>query len=283
MPHMIKITGDDIPARLLEIPQPPRQLYLKGELPSFKEYTYLAVVGSRRLSHYGRDACESLIAGLAGYPLVIVSGLAIGMDTIAHRAALKAGLPTVGFPGSGLDPTVLYPASNRGLAEEIISAGGALVSESAPDERALPYKFPERNRLMVGVSDAVLVVEAGEKSGTLITARLATDYNRDLYVVPGSIFSPHCAASNRLIRQGAMPVCSAPDLLAELGFDVKEKQLALNLSSEEEHLMELIYEPKNRDELIRESGMEVGACNTLLVTMEIKGLIKETLGEIRLA
>jgi len=281
---MYKITGEDIPARLRELPQPPKALYLRGELPAFADYKYLTVVGSRRFSNYGKDACEKLLNGLAGYPIVIVSGLALGIDAIAHRAALRAGLPTVGMPGSGLDPGVIAPRTNALLAEEILKSSGALLSEYEPKARVYPSNFPERNRLMVGLSDAVLIIEAGERSGTLITARMATDYNRDLYVVPGPIFSPHCAGSNRFMKEGAMPVCSSDDLLTELGFETKKNaQRSFDFSDTEQLIVDLLHEPCSRDALIRESGLSAQECTTLLVAMEIKGLIREHMGEIHLA
>ena len=181
MEKITKLSG--ILAPLLEIPEPPKQLYIEGTLPP-PNTVLLAVVGSRKYSSYGREACEELIAGLAGSPISIVSGLAIGMDTIAHKAALGAGLHTIAFPGSGLDRKVLHPRSNIHLAGQIVKSGGALVSEYEPTFPAAVYTFPRRNRIMAGLVKAVLVIEAGEKSGTRITARLATEYNREVLAVP---------------------------------------------------------------------------------------------------
>ncbi|MBI5138803.1 MAG: DNA-protecting protein DprA [Candidatus Vogelbacteria bacterium] len=280
---MIKVTGKDIPARLLEIPEPPKQLYIKGELPEFSENKYLTVVGSRHFSNYGKFVCEKLISGLRGYPIVIVSGMAIGMDTIAHRSALSNNLKTVAVPGSGLDKSVLYPRTNVRLAEEIVSSGGALLSEFEPKETAKIYSFPRRNRIEVGLADAILVIEAGQKSGTLITARLSVDYNRTLLVVPGPIFSPHHEGSNQFLRLGATPVLSSEDILDELGFDISKKNFKLELSDSEQIIFKLISEPRPRDAIIKLSGLPVQECNILLMQMEIKGLIKEMMGEIRIA
>ena len=133
--------------------------------------------------------CKHLIEGLRGYPIVIVSGLAYGADAAAHRAALEVGLPTVAVPGSGLDWDILYPRANVGLAREILKAGGALLSEEEPETKAADWTFPKRNRVMAGLSRATLIIEAKELSGSLITARLTVEYNRELLVVPGSIFS----------------------------------------------------------------------------------------------
>jgi len=222
---MRKVHLGELPAALREIPQPPEYMYQIGDLPDPEEYTYVAVVGARKHSSYGREACESLIAGLAGRPICIVSGLALGIDSLAHNAALKAGLPTVGVPGSGLDPSVIYPASNRGLADEIIRKGGALLSEHEPTTKAMAYMFPSRNRIMAGMSRAILVIEAAEKSGTLITARMALDYNRDVIVVPGSIFSPVSNGCNWLIRLGATPVRNSDDILDALDMIPNEQKI----------------------------------------------------------
>src|SRR3989338_173579 len=207
---------DSFPSRLREITDPPEKLYLKGTLPS-EDHKWLCVVGSRKYTNYGEEVCEKLIEGLRGYPVVIVSGLALGMDAIAHRAALSAKLPCVAVPGSGLDPSVLYPATNRRLADEILKAGGVILSEFDPTFRATSLSFPQRNRIMAGLSDAVLVIEAEKRSGTLITARLATEYNRYVFTIPGSIFSASSAGPHMLLRLGATPITSQEDLLNALG------------------------------------------------------------------
>jgi len=272
-------------APLLEIPEPPEQLYIEGMLP--REGTVLlAVVGSRRYSSYGKDVCEKLIEGLAGHNISIISGLAVGTDTIAHKAALKAGLHTIAFPGSGLDRTVLHPHSNRSLADEIVGKGGCLISEYDPTYPAGVHTFPRRNRLMAGLSRAVLVIEAGEKSGTLITARLATEYNRDVLAVPGSIFSPNSLGTNSLIKLGATPVTSSDDILRALGFEVTGDQKILDLSTltdNEKLIVEMLQvEALPRDEIIRSLDLPVSETNTALATLEIKGVITETMGEVRL-
>ena len=285
MEDIVKLTGDQIPKPLLEIPQPPKQLYLRGKLPS-PDLIYLAVVGSRNFTTYGKEACQKLIAGLKGYPIVIVSGLAMGIDTIAHRAALSAGLITMCMPGSGLDNNVIHPKQNVKLAQEIVDAGGCLISELEPDWKATIYSFPQRNRLMAGISKAVLIIEAQEKSGTLITARMALDYNRDVLAVPGQIFSDNSKGTNRLIHQGATPITTSEELLIALGFDVQkeevsEKEKYADCGKDEMVMINLLHEPMERNELIRESGMDTAKANALLSIMEIKELIKEEYGEIR--
>lgn len=285
MEDIVKLTGDQIPAPLHEIPQPPKQLYMRGKLPD-PDLIYLSVVGSRNFTSYGKEACQKLIAGLRGYPIVIVSGLAMGIDTIAHRSALSAGLITISMPGSGLDNNVIHPKQNVKLAQEIVDAGGCLISELEPDWKATIYSFPQRNRLMAGISKAVLIIEAQEKSGTLITARMALDYNRDVLAVPGQIFSDNSKGTNKLIHQGATPITTSEELLIALGFDVKkeeisEKEKYADCGKDELVIINLLHEPMERDELIRESGMDTAKANALLSIMEIKELIKEEYGEIR--
>jgi DNA processing protein len=285
MEDVVKLTEEQFPSALLEIPQPPKTLYMRGKLPP-KDYIYLAVVGSRKYTSYGKDVCEKLIRGLKGYPIVIVSGLAMGIDSIAHKTALEVGLLTLSFPGSGLDNSVLHPRSNIRLAQQIVDSGGCLISELAPHWKATIYSFPQRNRLMAGISKAVLIIEAQEKSGTLVTARMALDYNRDVLSVPGSIFSENSKGTNKLIHQGATPVTSSEEVLDALGFTVEkpsqsEAEKYASCSKEEKKIIELLFEPMERDELVRESGMNIADANALLSIMEIKELIKEELGEIR--
>jgi DNA processing protein len=280
-----KLKREEFPKALLEIPQPPKNLYMKGDWPKDKAI-YLCVVGSRKFTSYGKDACEKLIAGLKGLPVIIVSGLAMGIDAIAHKAAMKNGLITIAFPGSGLDDKALFPSVNLHLSKEILDSGGALVSEFEPDFKATQYGFPLRNRLMAGLCKAVLVIEAEEKSGTLITARLATEYNRDVLVVPGSINSPSSKGTNWLLRQGATPITKPEDLLEALGFEIpneidKQARLFADSSLEEKKVLDLLREPISRDELIRQMNMPTPQANALLSVMEIKGLIKESLGEIQ--
>jgi len=273
------------PESFLEIPQPPKKLFIIGNLPDPKEYTYLCVIGSRKYSSYGREVCEKLIEGLAGYPIVIVSGLALGIDSLAHESALSNELKTVAFPGSGLSSAVLYPRANFSLAQKIVAAGGCLISELDGDTKAAEWTFPQRNRLMAGISKAVLVIEAEEKSGTSITAKLATDYNKDVLAIPGSIFSPNSEGSNRLIREGATPIRHSQDLLEALGFKPQENQQSPNkiiedCSDEEKEILLLLNNGMTRSELARELKKPISEINQTLSIMEIKGIIKESMGEI---
>jgi DNA processing protein len=282
-----KLSPDKFPKALLEIPQPPKQLYILGELPP-EDYTYLCIVGSRKFTSYGREVCEKIISGLKGYPIVIVSGFAMGMDSIAHRKAIQVGLRTLVFPGSGLSKEAIYPKTNLKLMDEILENYGCFISEFEPDFKATLWSFPQRNRLMAGISKAVLIIEAEEKSGTLITARLATDYNRDVMVIPGSIFAQNSKGTNNLLKLGAIPITCAEDVLQELGFDIKnieedkQKKLFENSNQDEKLVLKLLREPLARDELIHKMKMPIQSANSLLSIMEIKGLIKEEFGEIRI-
>ncbi len=243
-----------------------------------RDTKFLAVVGSRALSSYGRQACESLIGGLAGYPLSIVSGLALGADACAHRAALRAGLHTIAIPGSGLSDEVIGPRTNLGLSKDILRAGGALLSEHPPDYTAHPYDFPSRNRIMVGLSHAVLVIEAGSKSGTLITARMAVDYNRELLFVPHRIGDTHSFGSHIFLRLGATHVSEPLHIIEALGIPANETTMEskyLDLSEAEKKLYNLLEESRSRDELIRESGLPAYEVLSLLGILEMKGVLKE--------
>jgi DNA processing protein len=281
-----KLPKNKFPKALLEIPQPPKELWTIGTLPP-ENLVHLCIVGSRRNTIYGRDACEKIIAGLKGYPIVIVSGLAMGIDAIAHKKALALGLRTIVFPGSGLSREALYPKTNLKLAEEIMASGGCFVSEFEPSFKATLWSFARRNRLMAGICKATLIIEAEERSGTLITARLTTEYNRDLLVLPGSIFSPNSVGTNRLWKQGATPVTCSEDVLEALGFELpkdeeKQKRLFADLSPEEKKVVNLLRDPMPRDDLIRALKLPVPTANAILSVMEIKDLIKEEMGEIRL-
>ena len=272
------------PVLLAEIPEPPKQLWLRGTLPDTENAKWLTVVGTRAYTPYGKAACEHLIAGLCGKPVVIVSGLALGIDAIAHAAALDVGLATVAIPGSGLGWDVLYPRTNHSLAHAIIEAGGAHLSENDPSSRAQKWSFLERNRIMAGISHATLIIEATEQSGTLVTARLATDYNREVLVVPGSIFSETSRGTHRYLRHGATPVSSAEEILDALGIEAQpplSRTLRSDISEDEQSVLACLATPRPRDELIRALALPASRVSSLLSAMELKGLIRETMGEVR--
>ncbi|MFH1402586.1 MAG: DNA-processing protein DprA [Patescibacteria group bacterium] len=286
MEKITKLEKEDWPESLKEIADPPKQLFYSGTKPDWNS-VFLTVVGSRKYSNYGKEVCEKLIAGLRGYDITIVSGLALGIDAISHKAALDNGLKTIAVPGSGLDKKVLYPRSNIKLAQKILDAGGTLFSEFEPEQTSMAWTFPQRNRIMAGLAKVVLIIEATENSGTLITARLALEYNREVCVVPTSIFSFYGIGSNKLLYQGATPISSSENLLEVLGFK-KEKtasQLKMRFaecSEDEKKILEYLKEPTNRNELIQNLNMPASHINILLSSMEIKGLISESFGKIRL-
>ena len=293
---MKKIQRSDFPEKLLQIPDPPSMLYMLGNAPKWEEYKVLCVVGARRFTKYGREVCEKLIAGLAGEPIIILSGLAMGIDGIAHRAALKTGLLTVAVPGSGLSRNAIYPRIHVNLADEIVAAGGCILSEFEPDFHATPYSFPQRNRIMAGLADAVIIIECEKKSGTLITARLALDYNRDVGIVPGSIFSVNSEGPHFLLGSGAAPITSSEDILKMLGiahpetkdlFAHDQKEKYSGCGDLEKRIVEILRAPLARDIIIETlaNASEPLSPSTVLTTLsilEIKGFIKESCGEVHL-
>lgn len=269
------VTAAEFPALLREIPQPPTSLNYRGALPP-SHITLLSVVGSRKYTSYGKQVVDELIGGLKSYPIGIVSGLALGIDSLAHEAALRNNLYTLSIPGSGLSDEVLYPATHKPLAHRILTSGGGLLSEFAPDFRAADWSFPQRNRLVAGISRATLLIEAAEKSGTLITARLATDYNRELLVVPGSIFSKTSAGVHQFLKLGATPVTTSADILEVLGL-AKERTLEAepraSLTLEQSTIITHLSEPRHRDELIRLLNMNTSEATQLLMLMELNNMI----------
>ena len=281
---LTQLDREQFPSLLKEIDDPPEKLYIRGALPP-EDHVFLCVVGSRKASRYGREVCREIIGGLSGLPVVIVSGLALGIDAEAHQAALAAKITTVAVPGSGLNDAVLYPAQHLSLARKIIKAGGALLSEFEPNFTATRWSFPQRNRIMAGLSHGILIIEAEERSGTLITARLGLEYNREICAVPGSIFSPTSSGANRLIRDGAYPVTSSADVMTVFGLrrdDGNSEQITDELTDEERRLLSLLQEPRSRSDLAAESGLPVHTVNTILSSLELKGAISEQNGVITL-
>ncbi len=288
-----KLAPKDWPPLLGEINQPPKQLFYAGKVPDWSR-KLLCIVGARKYTNYGKEAVETLVEGLKGYPVTIVSGLALGIDSIAHKAAIKNNLPTIAVPGSGLALKVLHPQSHTGLAKEIVENGGTMLGEFDPEFKAVYWSFPQRNRIMAGMSHATFVIEAEQKSGTLITARLATEYNRDVLALPGSIWTSTSFGPHMLIRLGATPIRNSDDLLEALGIEngshsakaTRDEKKYFDCSEKEMSIIEIIKEPLERDEILRRAAaelkMSISETQTLLSLLELKGLIKEFLGEIRL-
>jgi DNA processing protein len=269
------------PEQLLEIPQPPEKLWIRGSLPPAGT-KLLTVVGSRAMTRYGQEACDKLITGLAGYPISIVSGLALGTDAQAHKSALAAELHTIAVLGSGLDDAVIGPRANFKLAKDILAAGGAFISEHESTYVARPYDFPIRNRIVVGMSHAVLIIEAGQKSGTLITARLAGEYNRDLLAIPHRIGDAHAFGGHLFIRLGAALVSEPFHILEALRIPPREDASTgvapSDLEDMELVIWSMLEEPKTRDEILRAGEGATGEVLTALVALELRGLVKEEFG-----
>ncbi len=274
-----ELAAAEFPPLLREIPQPPKTLRLRGNLPD-PTLPLLAVVGSRRYTTYGAQAVSHFIGGLRGYNIGIVSGMAIGIDGLAHEAALAANLYTLAIPGSGLSDKVLYPARNRGLARKILEAGGGLMSELPDDQIAASWTFPQRNRLVCGIAPATLLIEAAEQSGTLITARLAADYNRELLVVPGNIFSNNSRGVHQFLKLGATPVTEPGDIIDLLSL-TKNISAEHTATSSPDPLVTYLQEPHQLDEIITHSGESAPAIMARLMELELSGIIEEREGLYR--
>ena len=284
---VFEVQQEAFPPLLREIPQVPKSLTYRGALPP-PSMKLLCVVGSRKCTTYGKQVVEHLISGLRGYNIGIVSGLALGIDSLAHEAALTNNLYTLAVPGSGLQDTVIYPATHKPLARKILEQGGGLLSEFAPDFTATKWSFTQRNRIMAGIAQATLLIEASEKSGTLITARMAVDYNRELLVVPGNIFSLNSQGTHQFLKLEATPVTNVQDILYALGFsqeDVEQKPKVFvqptTLSLDEQKIITALFEPMNKDTLIRTVELPSHIANVLLMQMQMKGLITEDNNQYR--
>lgn len=275
---ILTLDEKDYPRLLSEIYDPPPLLFYLGEIKASDDFT-IAVVGSRRYSHYGQQVAEKIVFDLAKNNITIVSGLALGIDALAHNATLSANGRTIAVLGSGIDKYSIYPADNRYLAEKIKASGGLILSEFPLGTAPLKFNFPQRNRIISGLSRGTLVVEASAKSGSLITANFALEQNREVFAVPGNIFSENSGGANDLIKKGAKAVSSAKEILETLDLEsitayIKNKEIIPESSEEEKILSLLSHEPIHVDELIRLSALSVSQINSTLIIMEMKGMIK---------
>ncbi|MFH1662434.1 MAG: DNA-processing protein DprA [Chloroflexota bacterium] len=264
------------PARLKEIYDYPPVLYIRGSIIDEDEWC-LAVVGTRQPTAYGRQVTEEIVNELSRSRITIVSGLARGIDSVAHKSALEAGGRSIAVMGGGLDS--IYPAENTNLARSIIKKG-ALLSEYHPGTKPRPENFPRRNRIMSGISLGVLVIEAGKASGALITAHLALEQNREVFAIPGSILSPSSIGTNQLIKEGAKLVRDFGDILEELNLTAIAKQLEMKEiipSSDTEALLlkKLGAEPVHIDEICRASDLPMATVSSTMAMMELKGMVKQ--------
>ncbi|MBM4432540.1 MAG: DNA-protecting protein DprA [Chloroflexi bacterium] len=266
----------DYPARLKEIYDYPPVLYVRGSLVPEDEWC-LAVVGTRKATVYGRQVTEEIVTDLARSKITIVSGLARGIDSIAHRAALEAGGRSIAVFACGLD--IVYPSENANLARQIMQQG-ALISEYPLGVSPRADNFPRRNRIMSGLSPGVLIVEADETSGAMITAHMALEQNREVFAIPGSILSPASRGTNRLIQEGAKLVSSYTDILEELNLtavahQIEMKEIIPSSDTEALLLKQLSAEPTHIDEVCRSSGLPVSTVSSTLTLMELKGMVKQ--------
>ncbi len=258
--------------RVKNIAKPPKCLYYIGSLPD-KPVKVAAIVGTRRPTAYGRAVTEQIASALARHGVIVVSGLALGVDAIAHRATIDAGGITVAVVASGLDDP--GPRTNRSVAEDIIKHNGAIISEQQPGYRiAGPWEFVVRNRIVSGLSDVIIVTEANIKSGTMTTVAQALEQGKDVYAVPGPITSPLSAGCNRLIAQGARPITDIDSLLEELGL-TGQQTLALGDTPEEALLLQLLREGLNDGEdLLEASALSTDIFSQTVTMLEIRGVIR---------
>jgi DNA processing protein len=276
----LTLLDDDYPSLLRQVADPPPVLFVRGRLGP-DDGLAIAMVGTRRATSYGQSVAQRLARDLVAAGVTIVSGLARGIDTCAHHAALDAGGRTVAVLGNGLDQ--VYPPANAGLASRIVDSDrGAVVSEFAPGVPPDAINFPRRNRIISGLSMATVIVEAGERSGALITADFALEQGREVLVVPGSILSPMSLGTNELLKQGATPVTSAQDVLDALGpRDAEAESTALarhvpDLGPEETTLWHALGdEPRHIDELARRLSVGPGGVSATLALLELRGLARQ--------
>jgi DNA processing protein len=275
------LTWDDAlyPPRLKEIDQPPPVLYIRGELKPEDTWA-VAVVGTRRVSVYGRQVAEELGSFLAANGVTVVSGLARGVDAITHQSALKAGGRTIAVLGCGVDR--IYPPEHAQLAGKVVGSG-ALISDYPLGTPPDASNFPPRNRIISGLSMATVVVEAGETSGALITAQFALDQGREVFAVPGNILAPQSKGTNKLIVQGAHPMLSVGDLLEVLNLtrvtEQRHVRKVLPVDEIESKLMSVLtHEPLQMDEITIKTGLPIERVSATLVMLELKGLVRQVGG-----
>ena len=276
---VLTILEDSYPKLLRQISSPPPVVYYKGDLLSTLSRPSIAVVGTRLITVYGREVTARLVEGLVGAGLTIISGLAKGVDSVAHQTTVDNGGLTVAVLGSGLNQ--IFPAENTRLAQDIINSGGAVISEFLPAMESLPGNFPARNRIISGLSLGVLVTEAAEDSGSLITADFASEQGREVFAVPGPITSRLSKGPSRLLKLGAKLVSGLEDILEELKIGNREQGLGRNeVDFKPENPVEtkiweaLENEAKSVDQLVRESGLNAAQVSSTLTLLEIKGVLR---------
>ena len=265
---------------LPHIPDPPKKLFIRGKLPA-KRVKTVAIVGTRKPSAYGREIATKIASECAKNSIVVVSGLALGIDSIAHRAAIDSGGKTIAVLANGVDK--IYPRSHEDLGQKILQTNGAILSEYPNNTPARPWQFLARNRIVSGLADAVVIIEAASRSGTLSTANHALDQGKEIFAVPGNITSPLSAGCNQLIKNGANPLTSVEDLLDFLIPDRFEKQTQLFKGDTREENVILEFLSKNgttsSDTIIKQTKLSASELNQAITMLELKGLVLNNGGE----
>lgn len=273
------LLGDEkYPKLLSEIYDPPALLYYKGRFSETDEYN-IAIVGSRKYTNYGQQATEAISRGLTKNNITITSGLAYGIDTLAHGTCLNSDGRTIAVLGTGIDKQSVYPTANRYLADKILEKNGLIISEFPLHTPPLRHNFPQRNRIISGLSLGTVVIEAALKSGALITAKFALEQNREVFALPGNIFSPQSEGPNNLIKQGARPITCAHDILETLDLlkassFIETKKIIPDNEREGSILECLSHEPIHIDEITRLTNLTSSIINSTLALMEMKGMVK---------
>lgn len=273
----VALQDKDYPAILKEIHNPPKELYIKGEIIN-QDKVAVAVVGTRNCTQYGKQVAYDIVGKLAKLEITIVSGLAKGIDTYAHRAALENNGRTIAVLGTSMDKKSFYPSSNYSLSEKI-AKNGAVITEYPPGTRGTQFTFPERNRIISGLSLGVVVVEAPEQSGALITAALALEQNREVFAIPGSIYNENSKGTNQLIKMGAKLVTDVEDILEELNLThliEKPKSKEYKPENKEEGIIIslLSSQPTHIDEIIKKSKLSTAIVNSTLMILELKQVVR---------
>lgn len=273
---LITIKDQNYPTILREIANPPAVLYVRGEMKSVDE-TAIAIVGTRKISPYGKRVTEDLTRDLVRANITVVSGLAFGVDSFAHRTAVETAGRTIAVLACGVD--TIYPAANRLLAEQILAGHGAILSEQAFGTPPLKHHFPARNRIIAGLSLGTVVIEAATDSGALITARHALEQNRQVFAVPGSIYNDVSAGPNNLLKMGAKPVTSAVDILEDLNLDkltqeILSSEIIAENEEEQKILNILTRQPLHFDQIAKTCGLPTSRVASTLTIMEMKGKVR---------
>lgn len=276
---ILTIQDENYPKLLKEIYYPPVLMYYRGQLSDEADEFSLGIVGTRKFTSYGKQVVPNITKGLTEHGMIIVSGLALGIDSLAHESCLEAGGRTIAVLGSGLDKQSIYPSYNRYLVDKIVAQGGLVLSEYPIGTQPLKHNFPQRNRVVSGLSLGVLVIEAPESSGALLTARYALEQNREVFAVPGRIYDKNAVGPNNLIKMGAKLVICAEDILEALDLNlvkdfVATKKIVPDSKQEAEILKHLSHEPIHIDQLTRLTNLDTSVVNSTLTLMEMKGRVR---------